>query len=64
MSSQNKKPDNTIFYLIALIAVLLTASGVGSIIGIPILWYIARHAVWEADKRNRRYEEEQKRRGY
>lgn len=62
--SNNQKPDNTIFYIIGIGAFLICLSGVGSIIGIPILWYISRHAFWEAEKRNKRYEEEQRRRGY
>ena len=59
-----KKPDNTIFYIIGIGAFLLSMTGVGAIIGMPILWYICRHAFWEADKRNQRYEDEQRKRGY
>lgn len=63
--SSNKKPDNTIFYIIGFGAFLLSLTGAGAVIGMPILWYICRHAFWEADKRERRYyEEERKKRGY
>lgn len=58
-SKKGKKPDNTLFYIIGIIAVVLALSGVGSIIGIPLLAYVARHAFWEAEKRDKRYEEEQ-----
>ena len=51
MSRQDKKPGS-IFYIIALIAFLISLTGFGAVIGIPLLGAICRYAFREGQNRD------------